>query len=169
QVLNPVGVPGALQVLLKVRVAELNRTALRQIGGDLLAINPRTGAIVGTQIGGAGISATASAAGRNTLTGSATAARTALTTGFGIFQEGDFAIFRSALRRNQVLKILAEPNLVALNGQVATFLDGGEYPVPVPQFGAGAGAATVTVQFKQFGVQLGFLPFILDDNVIRLT
>jgi pilus assembly protein CpaC len=169
QVLNLIRVPGAHQVLLKVRVAELNRTALRQIGGDLLAINPRTGAIVGTQIGGAGVTGTAAAAGRNTLTGAATTATSALTTGFGIFQEGDFAIFLSALRRNSVLKILAEPNLVALNGQVATFLDGGEYPVPVPQFGAGAGAATVTVQFKQFGVQLGFLPFILDDDVIRLT
>jgi pilus assembly protein CpaC len=169
QVLNLIRVPGAHQVLLKVRVAELNRTALRQIGADLLAINPRSGAIVGTQIGGAAVSGIATATGFTNLMGLATSAVSPSTTLFGIFQEGDFAVLYSALRSNNLLKVLAEPNLVALNGQVATFLAGGEFPVPVPQFGAGAGAATVTVQFKQFGVQLGFLPFILDDGVIRLT
>ena len=59
---------------------------------------------------------------------------------------------------------------MALNGQQASFLAGGEFPVPVPQFGgAGGAAATVTVQFKEFGVRLGFIPFILDGEAIRLT
>jgi pilus assembly protein CpaC len=168
RILNLLRVPGPHQVLLKVRVAELNRTALRQIGGDLLTNNTSSGAIVGTQTGANTVSATATAANRM-LTGTATLATSPATTGFGIFPEGDFAIFLAALRRNSVLKVLAEPNLVALNGQQATFLAGGQYPVPVPQFGAGAGAATVTVQFQNFGVQLGFTPFILDDDVIRLT
>jgi pilus assembly protein CpaC len=75
----------------------------------------------------------------------------------------------SALRQNSVLKILAEPNLVAMNGHQARFLAGGEFPVPVPQSGAGGGPATITVQYKKFGVQLDFVPYILDDDVIRLS
>jgi pilus assembly protein CpaC len=74
------------------------------------------------------------------------------------------------LRRNNIIKLLAEPNLVALNGQLATFLAGGEFPVPVPQFGGQAGAAaTVTIQFKEFGVRLAFVPYVQDDEVIRLS
>jgi pilus assembly protein CpaC len=161
-------VPGPHQVLLKVRIAELSRTALRQIGADTLALYPKTGAIVGTQIGGANIAAQGMIAARK-LMGTVTAAASSSTTAFGIFEEGDFQILLSALRKNNVLKILAEPNLVALNGHQATFLAGGEYPVPVPQFGAGAGAATVTVQFREFGVRLGFVPYIQDDEIVRLT
>src|SRR5206468_1937939 len=66
-------------------------------------------------------------------------------------------------------KILAEPNLVTLDGHTANFLAGGEFPVPVPQSGAGGGPATITIQCKEFGVRLAFLPFILDDGVVRLT
>ena len=75
----------------------------------------------------------------------------------------------NALRTNGLLKILAEPNLVAFNGQKASFLAGGEYPVPVPQVSASGVAPTVTVQFKEFGVRLGFVPYILDGDRIRLT
>jgi pilus assembly protein CpaC len=67
------------------------------------------------------------------------------------------------------LKILAEPNLVALNGQLASFLAGGEFPVPVPQVSAAGVAPTITVRFREFGVRLGFVPYVLDGNVIRLT
>jgi pilus assembly protein CpaC len=167
EVINLLHVPGPQQVLLKVRVAELNRTGLRQIGGDFLSIDPSTGAIVGTQIGGAAVSAAATAASR--LTGSAATAVSPQTTLFGIFQEGDFAVFLSALRRNSLLKLLAEPNLVALNGQQASFLAGGQFPVPISQPGSSGAAPTVTVEFHDFGVKLAFVPFILDDDTIRLT
>ena len=149
QVINLIRVPGAQQVLLKVRVAELNRTAFRQIGGST-------------------VSATAVAAGRM-LTGTATTSTAAPTTVFGIFQEGDLAVFLSALRRNSLLRILAEPNLVALNGMQASFLAGGQFPVPVAQTSSGGAAPAVTVQFQEFGVRLGFVPYILDGDVIRLT
>jgi pilus assembly protein CpaC len=181
-VLNLIRVPGSHQVLLKVRVAELNRTALRQIGADFLIADPKTGLAVGTQIGGTAVSAAANvgtgvgAGGTSTgvpigiLSPAVSTSVTPTNTVFGIFGRSDFAFFLSALRKNQVLKILAEPNLVALNGQQASFLAGGEFPVPVPQFGgAGGAAATVTVQFKEFGVRLGFIPNILDGDVIRLT
>jgi pilus assembly protein CpaC len=169
-ILNLIRVPGSHQVLLKVRVAELNRSALRQIGADILTGDPGNGAVIGTQIGGAAVAASANVMDR-TLKALTSTSLTPTNTAFGIFERGDFAIFLSALRRNQILKVLAEPNLVALNGQQATFLAGGEFPVPVPQFGGAQGAATfgVTVQFKEFGVRLGFIPFILDGEVIRLT
>jgi pilus assembly protein CpaC len=168
RVVNLIRVPGSKQVLLKVRVAELNRTAMRQIGADFLFAN-KNGTIVGTQIGGSTIAANAQNGTFSGLAGAASTALSPVTTVFGIFSRGDFAFFLSALRNNNIMRILAEPNLVAMNGQAATFLAGGEFPVPVPQSGAGIGAApTITVQFKEFGVKLGFLPTILDGDVIRL-
>jgi pilus assembly protein CpaC len=168
RIINLIRVPGPQQVLLKVRVAELNRTALRQIGGDFLSIDHDSGAIVGTQIGGTGVTATALASGR-LLTGTAADTLTPTNTVFGIFQEGEFAFFLSALRRNSLLKILAEPNLVAMNGQQANFLAGGQFPVPVPQTSSGGATPAITVQFQPFGVSLAFVPFILDNDVIRLS
>src|SRR5439155_6661743 len=123
-------VPGSQQVLLKVRVAELNRTAFRQIGADFLAASRKITA--GTQIGGALPSAAGSVS-AGSLTGVAESLLGPSNTAFAIFEQGDFAVFLSALRRNSVLRVLAEPNLVALNGHAATFLAGGEFPVPVPQ------------------------------------
>jgi pilus assembly protein CpaC len=181
QVINLIRVPGTQQVLLKVRVAELNRTAFRQIGADFLAGSPSRGYLIGSQIGGSTVSAGVQAGDRalsvpvvapasRTLQGFAETMLSGATTAFGIFEHGDFAIFLSALRRNSLLRILAEPNLVALNGHAATFLAGGSFPVPVPQSGAGIGAApTITVQFQPFGVQLAFLPTVLDGDVIRLA
>jgi pilus assembly protein CpaC len=165
QIINLLRVPGSQQVLLKVRVAELNRTGLRQVGADTLIVDHDTGTIAGTQLGVAAIVA------NGTLSGFA--ARGGIvgpnTTLFGIFEPSEFQIFLSALRRNNLLKILAEPNLVALNGHQASFLAGGEFPVPVTQSGGGGAAPAITVQFQEFGVRLGFVPYILDDDTIRLT
>lgn len=168
QVVNLIRVPTSQQVLLKVRVAELNRTAFRQIGADFVAKIPQFGDLFGTQIGGASFlgsgTSAASAAGVGPLgVGSQS-------TFYGTFSKGQFSTILSALRRNNVLKILAEPNLVTLNGFQANFLAGGEFPVPVLQ-GAGSvgGSNSISVQFKEFGVRLGFLPIIQDGEVIRLT
>jgi pilus assembly protein CpaC len=164
QVINLIRVPGSQQVLLKVRVAELNRTAMREIGADWLIRDPDTHTIVGTQIGGTVIHANGTLAGLTDRGGILSTS----TTLFGIFEPSEFQFFLSALRKNSLLRILAEPDLVALNGHEASFLAGGEFPVPVTQGGGGA-VPTVTVQFQEFGVRLGFLPFILDGDVIRLT
>jgi pilus assembly protein CpaC len=169
RIINLIRVPGSQQVLLKVRVAELNRTALRQIGANFLGIDPKTGAIVGSQIGGSNVTANATAAGFTNLKGVATSALSGQNTVFGIFQDANFEFMLSALRQNSVVKILAEPNLVALNGQQSSFLAGGEFPVPVPQVSAAGVAPTITVLFKKFGVQLDFVPFVLDNDVVRLT
>ena len=178
KILNLLRVPGSQQVLLKVRVAELNRTAFRQIGANVLGYDSRSGSLFGTQIG-APVTASSSvtpfttpnsaqAAARG-LIGTATANLTSSSTLFGIFQNSNFDVFLNALRRNSILKILAEPNLVALNGHTASFLAGGEFPIPVPQSGAAGAAPAITVNFKKFGVQLDFLPVILDGDIIRLT
>jgi pilus assembly protein CpaC len=166
-IINLIRVPGSQQVLLKVRVAELNRTALRTIGGEILGVDPATGAILGTQIGGAGVSGTGTFT--PNLAASAIGTTAGSTTIFGILQSAHVEFLINALRSNAVMKILAEPNLVTLSGHPADFLAGGEFPVPVPQAGGTGGAPVVTVQFKEFGVRLGFVPYVLDDGVIRLT
>src|SRR5439155_22078107 len=64
-------------------------------------------------------------------------------------------------------RILAEPTLVASSGQEASFLAGGEFPVPIPQSGTGT-STTITIEFKQFGVRLTFLPVVLGNGRIRM-
>ncbi|HZW35059.1 MAG TPA: pilus assembly protein N-terminal domain-containing protein [Isosphaeraceae bacterium] len=175
QIINLMRVMGSQQVMLKVRIAELNRTALRRIGANFLGLDPRTGGIVGSIIGGpANAQGTIGQPGNlllgNQLYGSATLAQSSgNTTVFGIFQNANFEFMLNALRQNGMLKILAEPNLVALNGQTASFLAGGEFPVPIPQVSAGGISPTITVRFREFGVRLGFVPYILDGEIIRLT
>ena len=176
QVINLIRVPTSQQVLLKVRVAELNRTGFREIGADFLGAVPALGGLFGTQIAGSGfepgkIGGTTfpyllndrmiDGDPKNLVMGSNTAL-------FGTFSHGQANALLVALRRNNLLKILAEPNLVTLNGHQAEFLAGGQFPVPVNS-GFGGGVGNVQVQFKDFGVRLAFLPIIEDGETIRLT
>lgn len=154
QIINLIRVPGVQQVMLQVKIAELNRSGLREIGADIF-VNAAPDAVIGTQIGGAVADLLGLGLGNPT-------------TAFGIFSGGDTQIFLRALRRNRLLTILAEPNLVTMSGHPANFLAGGQFPVPIPQGGGGANNA-ITVQYKDFGVQLNFVPFVLDEEVIRLT
>ena len=165
-VINLIRVPGVQQVMLQVRIAELNRTGLREIGADILGVHPGTGNIWGTQMAGAFVGA-GGVAGPGGLAGSAFSEITDHTA-FGIFPSGDFEILLRALRRNSVVSVLAEPNLIAMSGHEASFLAGGEFPVPVPQ-GIGGANTNVTVEWKEFGVLLNFTPYVLDDETIRLT
>jgi pilus assembly protein CpaC len=153
QVVNLLQVVGLQQVMLQVRVAELNRTGLREIGADIFL--KTDAATLGTNMAGA--------LGIGTLGGLTPGPKT---TAFGIFPSTRIDLMLRALRENKLLSILAEPNLIALNGQDASFLAGGEFPVPVQQGFGGAG--NVQVQWKQFGVLLHFVPFILDHGTIRL-
>jgi pilus assembly protein CpaC len=178
-IINRVVVPGPRQVLLHVKIAELNRQALREMGINWL--NTKGRSIMGSSIGQAGaVSATAEAIHStsadprgflNPLVSTFGGAGAATSGGqlFGVFDAGHFSLFINALRKNSMAKILAEPNLVALDGQPARFLVGGEFPFPVPQSSAlPGGTAVVTVQFKRFGTILNFLPEILPADVIRL-
>lgn len=168
EIINLLRVPGPQQVLLRVQIAELNRTALRQIGSDMLFADGH-GRILGTKLNSVTTSSSfADGAGLLGLAATKVAS-TSPTTAFGIFEHAGFQVLLSALRQNSLLTILAEPNLVAMNGHEARFLAGGEFPVPIPQSGAGGGPATITVQYKKFGVQLNFTPYILDGDTIRLS
>jgi pilus assembly protein CpaC len=186
QVISLIRVPTSQQVLLKVRVAELNRTGFRQIGADFLASIPQFGTLFGSQIAGNGYAGGAlgsqtfshivSSVGTNQNSSSDSSSRGlnlgSQATAFGTFSHGQFNTILTALRKNNLVKILAEPNLVALNGYQANFLAGGEFPVPTfSGVGSGSttGGGTSTTQFKKFGVQLAFLPIILDDDTVRLT
>ena len=86
-------------------------------------------------------------------------------TNIGSLQLG---VMLEALEGKGLVRTLAEPNLTALSGQEASFLAGGEYPVPVAQAGANGGPSTVTIEFKPFGVGLNFTPTVVDEDIINL-
>jgi pilus assembly protein CpaC len=157
--------PPAPQILLKVRFASLDRTLNKQLGINIFS----TGAT--NSIG----SITTQQFSPPTLatTGTATTPTT-----FNLSSLLNLFIFRpdlnlgatiQALEANGVLQILAEPNLLVANGKQGSFLAGGEYPYPVIQgTGGNGGNAAITVQFKEFGVRLDFIPTITPRGTIRL-
>jgi pilus assembly protein CpaC len=181
-IINRLTVPGPRQILLHVKIAEINRTAIRDIGVSWLYARGKS--IIGSAIGAnaADLNSTTTVT-RNQMTGPrgflqpvqstfntvGTASPGTGATLFGVFDAGHFSLFIDALRTNALAKILSEPNLVALDGQPARFLVGGLFPYPVPQSSSlPGGTAVVTVQFQRFGTILTFLPTILANDVIRL-
>lgn len=162
RVSNLMSVGGVQQVMLKVRFAEMNRRVSKSLSSSL-SINGSIGDDVGV-VGGTGTTvgqgaASNSLAGRVPLTNENAGAMV-----FG-FSAGstEIALLLEALESKGVARTLAEPNLVALSGQEATFLAGGEYPVPVAQEND-----TISVEFKPFGVSLNFVPRVVDGDLINL-
>jgi len=165
------GPVGSQEVLLQVKFAEVDRTALSQLGVNFISTG--AGNTLGTtttgQFGGVG---------PQTLTpGTETTAGTTVTTNAGetINNALNLFLFRSdinfgavieALQTKNLLQILAEPNLIALNGKEASFLAGGQFPFPIVQ--PGAGFTAVTISFKDFGVRLQFTPVIMPNGNIHL-
>jgi len=165
-IVNLLQVPGPQQVMLRVQVAELNRTAMREIGASFLFSDANS--IVTSPVGGAqqvvgGVQDSSLIASGAGLTSILTTVPAATTAAIGIFDSANFSVLFRALRENNFMKILAEPNLVSLNGHDATFLAGGEFPIAVPQQNG-----VNTVEFRRFGVNLDFTPTILPDDTIRL-
>lgn len=151
---DAVRVSGALQVNLRVRVAEVSRTITRDLGFSWQVL--RSGRISFGLLAG-------SAAG--TVLGSelgASVTRNFLGVGYSS-NSLDINGLIDALAEDQLISILAEPNLTAQSGETASFLAGGEFPVPVA-----ADGDRVTIEFKQFGVSLAFVPTIVDSGRISL-
>jgi pilus assembly protein CpaC len=155
------------QILLEVKVAEVDRTKLDQFGFNIFS----TGAT--NTIGTASTQQFGPIAGSGGGPFSLTAPYT--TTAFGMTNLLNIFLFRpdinlgmtlGDLQQRNVLQVLAEPNLLALEGKKASFLAGGEFPFPVIQGGANIGA--VTIQWRPFGVHLDFTGHISSDNIIRL-
>ena len=166
-VVNLMTVGGSQQVMLEVRFAEVSRNLgerlgsrafLNDLGGDFsIAL-------------GSGATATGTSPFPDLSVGSVSDAFGILSSAFTL---GGVRIdsLLDALERRGLSKTLAEPTLVALSGERASFLAGGEFPIPVAQSsggGGGDGGQAITVEFKPFGVSLGFTPTVLGDNVISL-
>ncbi len=167
---NHLDVAGEQQVLLRCVVAEVSRSASRQLGvnGFLVGDTFRDAFFV-NQIGGVNPIDIGAAADQFVttdlafLTGTAGIPLNPATTLSLGFPRVQLQTFIKAMADNTLLKILAEPNLVAISGETATFLAGGEFPIPVPQ-----GLNTISIQFRQFGVRLNFTPIVRGQQRIRL-
>ncbi|PYS32698.1 MAG: type II and III secretion system protein, partial [Acidobacteria bacterium] len=153
------------QVLLEVRFAEVDRTRIDQLGINIIStgITNTVGSISTQQFGAPTLTGTVGTRGTSQQT---TFTFTDILNVFMFRPDLNLAVTIKDLEQKAVLQILAEPNLLALNGQKASFLAGGEFPFPVVQGGANVGA--VTIQFRPFGVRLEFTGTISPDNVIRL-
>jgi pilus assembly protein CpaC len=177
KVVNLMHVGGVQQVMLEVRVAEINRQVAENIGVNFNAVSPH---------GNFGVSQLNSLASFDGLvrtinpkagpqqgfSGSMgtvyNQALSAAVTAMGGWTAAGamWTAFLDLLKQQNLGRVLAEPNLVTTSGQQASFLAGGEFPIPVPQ--ASGGGTTITVEYKQFGVQLKFTPTVLNNSKIAV-
>jgi pilus assembly protein CpaC len=169
------GPVGAQEVLLQVKFAEVDRSAALQLGINYFT--PGTGHTTGTlstgQFGGQTISTTAAtttAVGTTSITSTVPTPPTVnVTNALNLFlfrTDINFGAVIEALQTKSLLQILAEPNLIAVNGKEASFLAGGQFPFPIVQ--PGQGFTAVTIAFKDFGVKLNFTPVIMPNGNIHL-
>ena len=169
------GPVGAQEVLLEVKFAEVDRTALTQLGINFVSTGAANtiGTVTTGQFGGFGPQTLSqSGSSSSSTSGSGT---TTTTSGQTISNVLNLFVFRpdinfgaviQALENKSLLQILAEPNLIAVNGKKASFLAGGQFPFPIVQ--PGAGFTAVTISFKEFGVRLEFTPVIMPNGNIHL-
>ena len=170
-------IAGVQQVQLRVRIAEASRTALRQlafgavVGGNVfggiqepggspfqpvsIGPNPNNASInSGDFVWGGASNANLSVSSATTL--------------FGGVASANLMVYLQALTENRYVRLLAEPNLVAVSGQQATFLVGGEFPIPIVQGSVVGGGSTITIEYKEYGVRLNFRPEVVGEGRIRL-
>ena len=164
-VVNNLAISGPIekQILLRVKFAELDLSKAQQFGVNILstgALNTIGGGTTGQFNSGSIVPGVGGAPTTLTITDALN---------FFALRPGglNIAAFLKDLEQDNVLQILAEPNLVTTNGKEANFLVGGEFPVPILQGGANAGA--VTIQFKEFGIRLLFTPTITGNKTIKLA
>jgi pilus assembly protein CpaC len=150
-------VSGATQVQLEVRVAEVNRNKLRDYGTSFLT-NGATGGYANSGGGPSQIS--------DSVIGTATALMQPALNVLLFNRSLNTAAMLKMLRTEGAFRELAEPNLIAMNNQQASFLAGGEFPVPVLQ--TGNGNQGITIVWKEYGIRLNFKPTIIDEDHIRL-
>lgn len=159
-VINRLSVRGPNQINLRVRIAEIRRAVVKQIGVNwdaLLSAGSFTfGLATGSPVvaGGSFLTRNLSSSGSGTADSI-----------FGGLHKGNWDVntLIDALESEGLVTVLAEPNLTAVSGETASFLAGGEFPIPVPQSNN-----NVTIEFKKFGVGLSFTPTLLSDGRINL-
>lgn len=162
-IVNHISVPDPGQVLLQVRFAEVSRTAIEKAGVNLLRLGD-------DYSGGWSTGRPTTPSGRLNLDddtgGSVSQTFSDALNIFLIDHENGVGAFLQLLKSNGLFRSLAEPNLLAVHGEEASFLAGGEFPYPVIQGGAAIGA--VTIQWKEYGIKLNFTPTIQSSGNIRL-
>jgi pilus assembly protein CpaC len=181
--LMQVPTPETGEILLEVKFAEVDRSALKQLGINILSLpgaknvgsistQQFSPAIIQGQVGtlGGGSSTTTTTSGTTTTTSGGTGSfgLNDLLNMFIYRQDINLAATIQALQANNLLQILAEPNLLTESGKDASFLAGGEFPFPVVQSSGGGSFPAITIQFKEFGVRLNFTPTITPDGLIHL-
>jgi len=158
KVISNITVGGVQQVLLHVKVMEVSRTKLRQLGFDWaqvinghMIVSSASGLLAGLEGVGGGMAPTAVTTGQPTFMFRVVDGNSAF---FGVLE---------ALRHDNLMKILAEPTLVTVSGRPAFFNVGGEFPILVPE-----SLGTVSIEYKKFGTQVDFVPIVLGGGRIRL-
>jgi len=158
-----VNIPGTeAQILLKVRFADVDRSATKQLGINLFSLGATN--TIGQSATGQFQTPNISAIGGGVVP------TANLTTPLQVFlfrPDLNLGATIAALQARNLLQILAEPNVMAINGHNASFLAGGEFPFPNLQ-GGGAGLGAVTIQFREFGVRINFTPTVTPRGSIRL-
>ena len=162
------GPVGAQEVLLEVKFAEVDRSALTQLGANVFSTG--AGNLIGTsttgQYGGFSPPSITQTQGQSTPFPATETLSSVLN--LFLFQPNiHLGTVIQALETKNLLQILSEPNLIAVNGKKASFLAGGQFPFPIVQ--PGAGFTAVTISFKEFGVKLEFTPVIMPNGNIHLV
>ncbi len=152
-IVNNLQVSGSIQVRLRVRVAEVSRSTLKQLGINWDAV------------GAGGNFAVGLLTGRAVLNAAGGVARAATGSLFGQYNSGRTNVTGviDALASESLVQVLAEPTLIAASGETAKFLAGGQFPVPISQ-----GLNQISVEYKNFGVGLEFTPTVLSDDLISM-
>lgn len=154
RVINNITVGGVQQVSLKVKVYEVSRTKLRTMGFDFAAFSGNDFFV--SSVSGI-ISSVSQESGTIATNGASTAT-------FGVIgNNSSFNGFVEALRQNNLAKLLSEPTLTSISGRPASFLSGGEVPIQVS-----SGLGTTSIEFKEFGTRVDFVPIVLGNGNIRL-
>jgi pilus assembly protein CpaC len=170
---NMTSLSGVQQVQLQVRLAEVSKSATKALGINWFITGHD--AFFGQRVGGLEPSIGMGVAAGQDVTEDLTFATkeigptSPLVNVFAGFPGANLEFFFQALAENQYMRILANPTLVALSGEEANFLAGGEFPIPVVQSaGTGGAGNAITIQYKEYGVLLTFRPVVLGDGRIRL-
>jgi pilus assembly protein CpaC len=187
KVVNMLSVAGGGQVMLKVRIAEMNRSIAKQFGVDMAAatnvggvpilaatsnpygllgraLSDMSGSQVGSACGASQFLPTVTAAATTTATTGVPSTTTTTTNSTNSVCPNNAQGIMKALEQVGLVHMLAEPNLTAVSGETAKFLAGGEFPVPAGRDQQG----NISIQFKQFGVGLSFTPVVLSPGRISL-
>ena len=171
-------IPPALtgEILLQVRFAEVDRTALTQLGFNILStgVGKTIGSFTTQQFGGVSsptITDTFPVRGPQGNPSETFSSTQTLTSALNIFLFNPnihLGTAIQALQSKNLFQVLAEPNVMTESGKEASFLAGGEFPYPTVQSSAGGGGNAITIQFKEFGIRLSFTPVLTADGMIHL-